>query len=77
MNTQPNDFVSREPREFHFKIGRSIASSLSGLIAGAIITSVLWLIGIWYVSQIQPLANRSASANVAPSAYAPVLQTHR
>ena len=37
-----NDFVSKEQRDFSFKIGRDLASSLSGFITGVIITSMVW-----------------------------------
>jgi len=38
------DFISEEQRYFKFKIGKTLASSLSGFIAGVIFTSVFWLI---------------------------------
>ena len=40
------DFVSNEPRFYRFKIGTVIASSLSGFIAGVLITSIAWLLYI-------------------------------
>ncbi len=41
-----NDFISNEQREYHFKLGTVIASSLSGFIAGAMIASIGWLLFI-------------------------------
>jgi hypothetical protein len=37
-----NDFVSPETSKYRFKIGRHIASSLSGFIAGVIAASIVW-----------------------------------
>jgi len=36
------DFVSDEKREFKYKLGRLIASGLSGFIAGVIAASIFW-----------------------------------
>lgn len=41
------DFVSQELRDFRFKIGRHIASSLSGFIAGMVAASIVWFVAIW------------------------------
>jgi len=38
------DFISEEQRHFKFKIGETLASSLSGFIAGVIFTSIFWII---------------------------------
>ena len=38
------DFVSTEQREFKFKIGHVIASSLSGFLAGIVVASVFWML---------------------------------
>ncbi|HUC31419.1 MAG TPA: hypothetical protein VMR99_01875 [Candidatus Paceibacterota bacterium] len=53
MSSVVQDFTSEEPRTFRFKIGRLLASSLSGFIAGVIVASIIWFIGVWYVNQIQ------------------------
>ncbi|MFA6135800.1 MAG: hypothetical protein WC705_00315 [Candidatus Paceibacterota bacterium] len=37
------DFISHEPREYKYKIGKLIASSLSGFIAGVIFATIAWL----------------------------------
>ena len=68
MNAAPNDFVSREPRDFRFMIGHAIASSLSGVIAGIVIASMFWLVGIWYVSQLQTTFYTPSPATVCPQA---------
>lgn len=41
-----NDFISNESRTFHFKLGRVIASSLSGFIAGVLAVSIVWVIAV-------------------------------
>ncbi len=41
MKALYRDFVSYEPREFKFKIGTTIASSLSGFVAGVIFTTIV------------------------------------
>ena len=46
MTNPVDDFVSKEPRRFKFKIGTVIASSLSGFIAGALLTGIAWLLYI-------------------------------
>jgi len=45
-NKLTKDFVSEEPRQYHFKMGQVIASSLSGVVAGAAIASIIWYIAI-------------------------------
>ncbi len=39
-----DNFVSRSDRNYHFKIGTVIASSLTGFIAGAVSISIVWYI---------------------------------
>jgi len=50
-NSLFKDFISEEQRQFKFKIGKTLASSLSGFIAGAIFVSIFWLI-IFYFFKI-------------------------
>ena len=38
------DFVSEEERYFQFKIGKVLASSLSGFVAGVIVASIIWVV---------------------------------
>jgi hypothetical protein len=60
MNPIAQNFVSQEQKTFRFRIGRMLASSLTGFIAGMIVASILWIVGIWYLGQlqkIQPIAS--------------------
>ncbi len=41
-----NDFISNEPRTFRFKLGKALASSLSGFVAGVLAASVIWVAAI-------------------------------
>jgi len=44
------DFVSSgEGREYKFKLGRTIASSLAGFICGVIISSIVWFVAVKYL----------------------------
>lgn len=44
-----NDFISKDPREYKFKMGRTIASSLAGFFAGVVFASIVWvLLFIYY-----------------------------
>ncbi len=47
------EFVSDESRKFRFKIGRLIASSLSGFIAGVIFGSIVWLLVLYMFRLLQ------------------------
>jgi hypothetical protein len=45
MNKIINDFVlSEENPQYKFKIGRTVASSLTGFIFGAIFSSIIWFV---------------------------------
>lgn len=37
----PSDFISEEKRSYKFKIGKIIASSLSGFVAGAVFATIV------------------------------------
>jgi hypothetical protein len=37
-----NDFVSSGTKKYQFKIGKYIASSLSGFIAGVVVATIVW-----------------------------------
>ncbi|MEX2054476.1 MAG: hypothetical protein WD883_02965 [Candidatus Colwellbacteria bacterium] len=37
------NFVSTEERTFKFRVGKMLASSLSGFIAGVIFASIVWV----------------------------------
>lgn len=43
------DFVSNEHREFPYKVGKIVASSLSGFIAGVVFASIFWLVSIIFL----------------------------
>lgn len=36
------DFISYEKRDYDYKIGRTVASSLTGFLVGAIATHIIW-----------------------------------
>jgi len=36
------EFISHDPKNFKFKVGRVLASSLSGFIAGIIVTAIVF-----------------------------------
>jgi len=38
------DFVSDEKRQFKFRLGTTIASALTGFIAGALVASMAWAV---------------------------------
>ncbi len=42
-----SEFISHETKKFKFKMGRHLASSLSGFIAGVVFASIMWATGIW------------------------------
>lgn len=46
MEKLTRDFVSKEPRSYRLKIGRTVASSLTGFIVGVISASIVWMIGV-------------------------------
>ena len=43
MKTPLNDFVSNDKKTFRWKIGKVLASSLSGFIAGLIVATIVFL----------------------------------
>lgn len=43
MEKISEDFISKEPRIFEWKIGHVLASSLSGFIAGLIVASIVFV----------------------------------
>ncbi len=45
MNKLIREFVSNENRDFTFKIGNTLASSLAGFIAGTIASIIVFYIG--------------------------------
>jgi dolichol kinase len=49
INSLTRDFISEEQRQFKFKIGKTLASSLSGFIAGVIFSSIFWIIFFYFL----------------------------
>ena len=45
MNKITRDFVSDEKRDFSFRIGGTLASALSGFVAGAVASVIVFLVG--------------------------------
>ena len=41
------EFVSGEKKKFDFKIGISLASALSGFIAGAVVATIIWATAVY------------------------------
>ena len=48
-NDLTKDFVSNESRKYKFKMGGQLASSLSGFIAGVIVSSIVWYVCFFIV----------------------------
>lgn len=40
------DFVSYEHRDYQVKIGRTVASALTGFIIGATVSHIIWLTAV-------------------------------
>ncbi len=53
MNKLIREFISDEHREYKFKFGQLLASSLSGFITGAIVASLVWVVVLNYVSNLR------------------------
>ncbi|MDD3491369.1 MAG: hypothetical protein PHG13_00095 [Candidatus Pacebacteria bacterium] len=49
MQKLTRDFISKEPRDFKFKIGKTLASSLSGFIAGVFATLIFLLLAAYFL----------------------------
>ena len=47
------DFISEENREYKFRFGHLLASSLSGFIAGVVSATIVWMIALQYVQFLQ------------------------
>lgn len=43
------DFVSQENREYRIKLGRLVASSLTGFVGGVIVASIIWAMAVSYL----------------------------
>jgi dolichol kinase len=49
MNKITREFVSNEKREFKFKLGQVLASSLAGFIGGFLVATIIWVVIYSYV----------------------------
>lgn len=54
MNKLKNEFVSKEEVQYKFKIGKAIASSLSGFLAGLVVgvIGVMAVVFLWLVQSL-------------------------
>ena len=52
MDNIKRDFISEENREFKFKFGHLLASSLSGFICGVIVASIIWTVAFKYLQSL-------------------------
>lgn len=52
MEKLSDEFVSHEPKKFKFKIGKTLASSLSGFLGGAIFVSIGWGVAIYLLYKL-------------------------
>lgn len=43
------DFVSYENREYPFRLGRTVASSLTGFVMGVIAANIVWVTTVKYI----------------------------
>lgn len=50
MKKPTNEFVSNEDhKRYKFKIGRHVASSLAGFVAGSIVVSIIWAVFYYFL----------------------------
>lgn len=47
MTNLTSDFVAEGNKKFRFQIGRSMASALSGFIAGVAAASIIWWVAVY------------------------------
>lgn len=52
MKDIKKDFISEENREFKFKLGHLLASSLSGFICGVVVASIIWMVAFKYLQHL-------------------------
>ena len=45
-----NDFVSPGVAKYPYKLGKHVASSLSGFIAGVVVSTIIWLAAAYVAS---------------------------
>lgn len=44
-----SDFISKENRKYKYKLGKTVASSLSGFICGVTVASIIWYVAIKFI----------------------------
>lgn len=49
VDVMANEFVSKEERDFPFRIGKALASGLAGFVAGSIFASIIWVFALWFL----------------------------
>ena len=49
MRKISREFISEEQRNFKFQLGRVVASSLAGFVAGVIFASLVWGVALYYL----------------------------
>lgn len=42
-----DDFISKENKSYRFRLGKILASSLSGFVAGFLFASILWGLAVF------------------------------
>jgi len=47
MNKITRDFISEEKRDFRYKMGTTVASALTGFMAGALAAIIIFLLGYY------------------------------
>jgi len=46
------DFISEENREYKFKLGHLVASSLAGFACGVVVASIIWAVAVAYLANL-------------------------
>ena len=46
------EFVSEENRNYKLRLGSTVASSLAGILCGAIVASIVWFVALKYIFDI-------------------------
>lgn len=49
------DFISDEKRNYKFKLGQMVASSLTGFIVGVVSASIIWMVALKYLQGLSGL----------------------
>ena len=52
INKFMREFISEENRKNKMRIGSTIASSLAGILCGAIIASIVWYVALKYIIDV-------------------------